>query len=66
MHPSPTQKACLYFSFEIIKLVCVCLLHEELLQALPPAVYQLLDKYGHLDIDKRQKLQKAVKEVPTS
>ena len=24
MHPSPTQEACLYFSFEIIKLVCVC------------------------------------------
>jgi hypothetical protein len=25
MHPSPTQGACLYFSSEIIKLVCVCL-----------------------------------------
>ncbi len=24
MHPSPTQEACLYFSSEIIKLVCVC------------------------------------------
>ena len=37
--------------------------HEELSQALPTAVYNALDNYSHLDIDKKQKLQSALKSV---